>query len=89
MIRSGPPRLSLFGLPGADELANVVEYFVHHEDVRRARRGADEPEVPLVERPRGVEVARLQGDEVGAGGGHVLLLRLCQSPDISQAMSEC
>ena len=38
-IRSGPPRLSLFGLPGADELANLVEYFVHHEDVRRARPG--------------------------------------------------
>jgi uncharacterized protein (TIGR03085 family) len=39
MIRSGPPRLSLFGLPGADELANVVEFFVHHEDVRRVRPG--------------------------------------------------
>jgi uncharacterized protein (TIGR03085 family) len=39
MIRSGPPRLSLFGLPGADERANVVEYFVHHEDVRRACPG--------------------------------------------------
>jgi uncharacterized protein (TIGR03085 family) len=38
-IRNGPPRLSLFGLPGADELANVVEFFVHHEDVRRARPG--------------------------------------------------
>jgi uncharacterized protein (TIGR03085 family) len=37
MIRNGPPRLSLFGLPGADELANLVEYFVHHEDVRRAQ----------------------------------------------------
>jgi uncharacterized protein (TIGR03085 family) len=37
MVRSGPPRLSLFGLPGADERANVVEYFVHHEDVRRAQ----------------------------------------------------
>ena len=36
-IRNGPPRLSLFGLPGADERANVVEFFVHHEDVRRAR----------------------------------------------------
>ncbi len=39
MVRSGPPRLSLFGLPGVDERANVVEYFVHHEDVRRARPG--------------------------------------------------
>jgi uncharacterized protein (TIGR03085 family) len=37
IIRNGPPRLSLFGLPGVDERANVVEYFVHHEDVRRAQ----------------------------------------------------
>jgi uncharacterized protein (TIGR03085 family) len=35
-IRSGPPRLSVMALPGVDELANSVEYFVHHEDVRRA-----------------------------------------------------
>jgi uncharacterized protein (TIGR03085 family) len=39
MIRNGPPRLSPFGLPGADERANAVEFFVHHEDVRRARPG--------------------------------------------------
>jgi uncharacterized protein (TIGR03085 family) len=38
-IRSGPPRLSPFRLPGADERANLVEFFVHHEDVRRARPG--------------------------------------------------
>jgi uncharacterized protein (TIGR03085 family) len=37
LIRSGPPRYSLFALPGADERANLVEYFVHHEDVRRAQ----------------------------------------------------
>ncbi|HTA01360.1 MAG TPA: TIGR03085 family metal-binding protein [Streptosporangiaceae bacterium] len=36
-IRTGPPRLSVFGLPGADEKLNLVEYFVHHEDVLRAR----------------------------------------------------
>jgi uncharacterized protein (TIGR03085 family) len=29
----------MFGLPGADERLNVVEYFVHHEDVRRAQPG--------------------------------------------------
>jgi uncharacterized protein (TIGR03085 family) len=39
MVRTGPPRLSVFGLPGADERVNVVEFFVHHEDVRRARPG--------------------------------------------------
>jgi uncharacterized protein (TIGR03085 family) len=37
LIRNGPPRLSMFGLPGADEKLNLVEYFVHHEDVLRAR----------------------------------------------------
>ena len=36
LFRSGPPPLSLFAIPGADEAANAVEYFVHHEDVRRA-----------------------------------------------------
>jgi len=37
MIRSGPPRLSMFALPGMDERVNLVEYFVHHEDIRRAQ----------------------------------------------------
>ncbi len=36
-VRTGPPRMSVFGLPGVDERANLVEFFVHHEDVRRAR----------------------------------------------------
>ncbi len=36
MIRSGPPVLSFMALPGMDERVNAVEYFVHHEDIRRA-----------------------------------------------------
>ncbi len=39
MIRAGPPRLSFFGIPGMDQRANLVEFFVHHEDVRRAADG--------------------------------------------------
>ena len=39
MIRSGPPRLSVMALPGMDERLNAVEFFVHHEDVRRAADG--------------------------------------------------
>jgi len=34
-FRGGPPRFSPFALPRLDEAANTVEYFVHHEDVRR------------------------------------------------------
>src|SRR5580700_5439680 len=37
LIRTGPPRFSPMGIPGADERINVVEFFVHHEDVRRAQ----------------------------------------------------
>jgi uncharacterized protein (TIGR03085 family) len=37
LVRTGPPRFSVFGMPGADERLNLVEYFVHHEDVRRAQ----------------------------------------------------
>ena len=36
MFRTGPPKLSFMAIPGMDERANAVEYFVHHEDVRRA-----------------------------------------------------
>jgi uncharacterized protein (TIGR03085 family) len=38
-IRSGPPRLSAWGIPGVDQLFNFSEFFVHHEDVRRGRPG--------------------------------------------------
>jgi uncharacterized protein (TIGR03085 family) len=37
LVRTGPPRMSLFAIPGADAQANSIEYFVHHEDVRRAQ----------------------------------------------------
>jgi uncharacterized protein (TIGR03085 family) len=39
LFRGGPPALSPFAIPGADEAGNTVEYFVHHEDVRRAADG--------------------------------------------------
>jgi uncharacterized protein (TIGR03085 family) len=45
MFEAGPPSLSAFAIPGADEAANTVEYFVHHEDVRRAVPGWAEREL--------------------------------------------
>jgi uncharacterized protein (TIGR03085 family) len=35
-FRNGPPKLSPFAVSRFEEAANTVEYFVHHEDVRRA-----------------------------------------------------
>ncbi|MET9495277.1 TIGR03085 family metal-binding protein [Streptomyces sp. NPDC006552] len=37
LIRTGPPRFSPFSLKQLDEAANVVEFYIHAEDVRRAQ----------------------------------------------------
>jgi len=48
-VRTGPPRLSVFGVPGMDGLANVFEYAIHHEDVRRAQPGWEPRVLPAGE----------------------------------------
>jgi uncharacterized protein (TIGR03085 family) len=45
LFKAGPPRLSPFAIGGFDEMVNTVEYFVHHEDVRRAAAGWTEREL--------------------------------------------
>lgn len=35
-VRAGAPRWSLMSLESVDAQSNTIEYFVHHEDVRRA-----------------------------------------------------
>jgi len=45
IFRSGPPRLSPMAIPGMDERANAVEFFVHHEDIRRAQPGWEPREI--------------------------------------------
>ncbi|MEV5436334.1 TIGR03085 family metal-binding protein [Streptomyces sp. NPDC052682] len=37
LIRTGPPRFSPFSFKPVDELSNIVEYYVHTEDIRRAQ----------------------------------------------------
>lgn len=39
MVASGPGMLSPMSLDAIDHLANTAEFFIHHEDVRRAARG--------------------------------------------------
>ena len=71
LVRKGPPVYSPFALPGADSAANTVEYFVHHEDVRRARTGweprllSSEVEEELWR--RGARGSRMVFRKVGAG----------------------
>ena len=48
-VRSGPPRLSVFSLPGMDGTANLLEFAIHHEDVRRATEGWEPRVLPAGE----------------------------------------
>jgi uncharacterized protein (TIGR03085 family) len=45
-LRAGPPRLSVFGIGLSDRLFNALEFFVHHEDVRRAEPGYPRRDLP-------------------------------------------
>lgn len=38
-VRQGPPRWNPFSVPAIDAAANTLEFFVHHEDVRRKVEG--------------------------------------------------
>src|SRR6478609_8308456 len=38
-VRNGPPKWSPMAIPKVDQLLNSLEYFVHHEDIRRATPG--------------------------------------------------
>ncbi|MGH3380899.1 MAG: TIGR03085 family metal-binding protein, partial [Actinoallomurus sp.] len=46
LLRQGPPAWSPFAVPGVDAAANTAEFFVHHEDVRRAQAGWAPRELP-------------------------------------------
>ena len=45
-VRTGPSGLNPTRLPAVDELVNRAEFYVHHEDVRRAGAGAAPRELP-------------------------------------------
>ncbi len=68
-VRTGPP-LVPWGLPFLRSLLNLNEYFVHHEDVRRANGEGprtDRPELdqalrPVVRRMAGVQLWRAKVD---------------------------
>jgi uncharacterized protein (TIGR03085 family) len=49
-VRNGPPRWSPMAIPQVDQLLNSLEYFVHHEDIRRATPGWEPRELTDRER---------------------------------------
>ena len=71
MVAAGPSRRSLLGLAPVDEAANVVEFFVHCEDVRRAKPGWEprtlDPGLTEALWKRAAGMARLTGRRAPAG----------------------
>lgn len=61
LFREGPPRWSPFAIPGVDRKANTVEYFVHHEDVRRAQPNWTARTLPAEQQSALFSVLRLLG----------------------------
>jgi uncharacterized protein (TIGR03085 family) len=45
-LRQGPPLYSPFAVPALDKMFNILEFFVHHEDIRRAQPGWEPRELP-------------------------------------------
>jgi uncharacterized protein (TIGR03085 family) len=45
-LRGGPPAYSFYAVPKLDAMFNTLEYFVHHEDIRRARADWQPRELP-------------------------------------------
>jgi uncharacterized protein (TIGR03085 family) len=98
MIRTGPPRLSFFGLPGADERANFVEFLVHHEDIRRAQPGWQPRVLTAAEsdliwnrlrfarfilRKAPVGVELVRGDTAGSNGARVRITAKARTPMVT------
>lgn len=45
-VRTGPPTFTIYSIPGLGHNLNTTEYFVHHEDVRRAQPDFDVRQLP-------------------------------------------
>jgi uncharacterized protein (TIGR03085 family) len=97
-IRDGPPRLSPMRMAGADERVNLVEFFVHHEDVRRARAGWEPRDISrgltealwrrlgmarFILRKVPVGVEFARDDEPGAGAARVRITARARTPAVT------
>ncbi|GAA3019560.1 hypothetical protein GCM10020229_33550 [Kitasatospora albolonga] len=72
LVRTGPG-FSPFALPGVDEAANLVEYYVHAEDVRRAGPGVEAGAGRPVDGRTALEAAA----DAGPAGGRAAAARCC------------
>ncbi|GAA1613178.1 TIGR03085 family metal-binding protein [Kribbella sancticallisti] len=84
-VRTGPPTFSIYSFPGLGHNLNTTEYFVHHEDVRRARPDFEVRALPA-EQQRGLwKVVRVGSRTMTRKAPSGLVLRL---PDGTEAVAK-
>jgi uncharacterized protein (TIGR03085 family) len=84
-VRMGPPTFSIYSFPGLGSQFNTVEYFVHHEDVRRAQSDFRPRDLPA-EQQRGLwKQLRLSAKGMTRKAPSGLVLRL---PDGTESVAK-
>jgi uncharacterized protein (TIGR03085 family) len=83
LVRSGPGRLSLFSIPGADKFLNTTEYVVHHEDVRRAQEGWQPRALPRRVQDTIWKAVAARAPLSYRGLGHSIELRRTDRPEVA------
>jgi len=75
-VRNGPPTFSIFSLPKVGHQLNTTEYFVHHEDVRRAQPSYDVRTLPARQQAGLWKAVRVAGKSMTRKAPSGLVLRL-------------
>jgi uncharacterized protein (TIGR03085 family) len=75
-VRNGPPTLSIYSFPKFGHQLNTTEYFVHHEDVRRAQPSYDIRTLPAEQQAGLWKAVRLGAKTMTRKAPSGLVLRL-------------
>jgi uncharacterized protein (TIGR03085 family) len=84
-VRNGPPTFSIYSFPGLGAQFNTAEYFVHHEDVRRAVPDFQPRDLPAEQQQGLWKQIRLSAKGMTRKAASGLVLRL---PDGTESVAK-
>ncbi|MGH8971274.1 MAG: TIGR03085 family metal-binding protein [Actinomycetes bacterium] len=88
LVRTGPGRLSWLSLPKADRFLNTTEYFVHHEDLRRAQTGWSARVLPDRVQEALWKAVKVRGMAAFRGAGCGVVLRRTGGDEVTASHGE-
>jgi uncharacterized protein (TIGR03085 family) len=84
-VRNGPPTFTIYSFPGLGSQFNTAEYFVHHEDVRRAVPDFQSRDLPAEQQQGLWKQLRLSAKGMTRKASSGLVLRL---PDGTESVAK-